>query len=219
MFIFSNLAISLDGKIATRKRGLHYLGTAHDRKHMLKLRLRADAILMGASTLKSFKKPCQIPHASKQPMNIILSSQLEGISPQWPFFKDPTLKRVLFVSHTADLKKLRKFEHSSEIIQLKKPTFRNPIASQIIRELSQRKVKNLLIEGGGGVMWNFVEHNQIQEYHLTLTPHLIGGRNSPSLVEGLGLLPKNVVNLKLQSHHIVQNEIYLVYKRTLKRGL
>lgn len=219
MFIFSNLAVSLDGKISTRKRGLHYLGTAYDRKHMQKLRLRADAILMGASTLKSFKEPCRVSASKKQPINVILSSQLHGVSASWPFFKDLKTQRILFVSHTADLNTLKKFELSSEIIQLKRPSRKNSIPSQIIQELSKKKVSSLLIEGGGGVMWTFVEQNEINEYHLTLTPHLIGGKEAPSLVEGAGLLPQNVLNLRLHSHQVVQNEIYLIYKRTLKRGL
>src|SRR6478672_6851800 len=52
MFIFSNLAISLDGKIGTRKRNLFPLGTAEDRREMNILRLQCDALLMGASTLR-----------------------------------------------------------------------------------------------------------------------------------------------------------------------
>ena len=219
MFIFSNLAISLDGKIATRKRGLHYLGTAYDRKHMETIRKQADAILMGAETLRSFKKPCRSILKKHQPMNVILSSNLEGISPRWDFFQDPEIKRVLFVSHTADIKKLRRFERTSEILQLKKPTPRASIASQIIHSLHSKGIHNLLIEGGGGVMWHFVQENQISEYHLTLTPHLIGGKASPSLVEGIGLLPEDVINLRLKSSQAVKNEIYLVYERLRSRGL
>src|SRR5436190_2244479 len=86
MFIFSNLATSLDGKIATADRSHFYLGTPADRLQMQVLRKKADAIVMGASTLRSFKGPLLIRGAKSHPLNVVVSSTLSGISPAWRFF-------------------------------------------------------------------------------------------------------------------------------------
>ncbi len=213
MFIFSNLAISLDGKIATANR-IHFpLGTDYDRKQMQVLRRKCDAVLMGASTLRAFKRPCLVKNTKKQPVNVILSSKLKGISPDWPFFKDTHLKRILFVDSRISSKKLRDFKENSKIIRLKPETPKNTTARQIIRVLEQFKIRCLLIEGGGGVMWDFVSQNLIDEYHVTLTPWLIGGGKSPTLVDGLGFFPDEVIGLKLKKCRRIGDELYLTYCR------
>ena len=51
MFVRSNLAISLDGKIATASREMISLGTPYDRRLMQVFRKKSDVVLMGASTL------------------------------------------------------------------------------------------------------------------------------------------------------------------------
>src|SRR4051812_39699086 len=97
MFVFSNLAISIDGKIATASREHFPLGTPADREQMQVLRRECDAVLMGATTLRAFQKPLLAEGASKQPLNVVLSSKLDGISPAWQFFTSPKIRRLLFV--------------------------------------------------------------------------------------------------------------------------
>ena len=94
MFIFSNLATSLDGKIATSNRGHFPLGTPADRKQMQVLRKKADAIIQGAGTLRAYRLPLLVSDSKRQPLNIVLSSKLEGCISKWGFFtSDKTKKR------------------------------------------------------------------------------------------------------------------------------
>jgi riboflavin-specific deaminase-like protein len=213
MFIFSNLATSLDGKIATAEKGFFPLGTPEDRRRMQVLRQNCDAILMGASTLRTFQKPCIVRGQKKQPINLILSRNLEGISPEWDFFTSKKIERILFINESTPIQRIKKFSTHSEIILLKPDTTRHPTALQMIQQLKARKIGRLLVEGGGGVMWDFVRHNLIEEYHITLTPKILGGTEAPTLVDGPGFLPKDVLSLKLKSCEIIQDEIYLIYQR------
>lgn len=214
MFVFSNLAISLDGKISTRDRKLTHLGTPEDRRHMLALRSECDAVLNGAETLRAWRRPLLVPGAAEQPHNVILSSRLQGVSPGWDFFKPPTVRRILIVGHEAPKARLKLFERSCDIIRLRKPSSRHPVARQILSGLSGCGVERLLIEGGGSVMWEFARLNLIEEYHVTVAPRVIGGRESPTLVDGEGFKPKQVLDLKLAQCRVVGDELYLVYRRT-----
>lgn len=219
MFVFSNLAISLDGKIATPSRSFFPLGTPEDRKQMLVLRRECDSLIMGASTLRTYRKPCTAGSGQKKhPVNVIVSSSLQGISPRWPFFTSTQIQRILFVSEKAPRKKIAEFEKSAEIIRMERPTARKSVATQILRALEARDFRRLLVEGGGGLMWDFVSQNLIDEYHVTLTPRLIGGTESPTLVDGHGLDPRRVVNLKLVQCRQIGDELYLIYRKTGKRG-
>lgn len=218
MFVFSNLATSLDGKIATQSREHFWLGTDTDRKQMQVLRKQAQAIVMGANTLRTYKNACLAEGATQQPVNVVVSSALEGIKSNWPFFKEKSIERVLFVGPKASAKKIKEFQKTSQVIKLKKPTPKNPTAKQILSALDRLGLQKILVEGGGGLMWDFVSQDLIDEYHLTLTPRLIGGTESPTLVDGLGLPPKKIVNLSLEQCSIVGDELFLIYRKTGRRG-
>lgn len=219
MFIFSNLAISIDGKISTRSRNLFHLGTPEDRRQMQVLRKKCDAVLVGASTLRCFKKPCLALGAERQPVNLLISSTLHRISPHWPFFQKKDLARILFVGPETPMQKVRTFQKCSEVILLRKPTSRNSLAQQIIAILKNKGIQNLLIEGGGEIMWEFVQSNLIDEYHVTLTPKIIGGTRSPTLVDGQGFLSNKILNLKLKECRVVADELYLTYAKKRRKVL
>lgn len=214
MFVFSNLATSLDGKIATVSREPFYLGTPADRRQMQVLRKKCDILLMGAGTLRAYRQFCGLRKAGKQgqPANAVLSGSLEGISPDFPFFSDKGLKRLLFLTRSKNLSRARRtaFEKTSEIIPL---TAKSPVATQIVAALKKRGYRSLLVEGGGSVMWDFVSQNLIDEYHVTLTPKIVGGTEAPTLVDGRGFRPQDILNLRLHQSRRLGNELYLVYRR------
>lgn len=214
MFIFSNLATSVDGKIATSSLAHFPLGTTYDRKMMRVLRRRCDAVLMGASTLRAFRRPLLVRGSKKQPINVIISSKLEGISPHWKFFTEPSTRKIIFVSQmTSKTKGFQKRGCEVYLVRNKSNT-----AKKIVQTLRKLGVKRLLVEGGGGVMWDFVKHNLINEYYVTLTPRILGGAQSPTLVDGTGFEPKNVINLKLAKSKRIGDELYLIYRKTSKKG-
>lgn len=210
MFVFSNLATSLDGKIATSSRELVWLGTPADHRQMQVLRKRCDIVLVGAGTLRTYRKFSGINGAGIQPANAVISRALEGVSPNWDFFKNPKRRRILFLSDRDGISKskIRKFESCSEMVFLSP---RKSIALQAIQELRKRGFRNLLVEGGGDIMWNFASHNLIDEYHVTLTPKIVGGSNAPTLVEGIGFAPQDILKLKLKRCVRKGNELFLTY--------
>ncbi|MBY0371081.1 RibD family protein [bacterium] len=211
VFVFSNLASSIDGKIATEDRGHFYLGTPEDRRQMQRLRRRADAVLLGASTLRSFKKPLLTQGAKTQPWNVLVSSRLEGLSHRLPFFQSPKVRRLIFVSPAAPAALVKKFSALAEIVVLRKGPL--SIAHQILRACADRGIRNLLVEGGGGIMWEFARKNAIDEYHVTITPKIVGGAGAPTMVDGEGFSPSQVLGLKLSSCRRVGDELYLIYQR------
>lgn len=206
--------MSLDGKIATCERSFFPLGTAEDLKQMEVLRRRCDAIVMGASTMRVYQKPCVISGQTKQPINILISSRLAGLDPRWPFFKSSKIRRILFVTEGIEKSTLMRFSRSSEVVLLKKPGPKHPVARQILTHLKAQNLTRILVEGGGGVMWDFASQNLIDEYHVTLTPKIVGGATAPSLVDGQGFKPSEVLNLKLRQCTVLGDEIFLTYAKT-----
>src|SRR5437016_13832882 len=52
-FVFVNMAITADGKIATANRAVSSFGSKRDKDHLFELRATADAVMAGARTVDS----------------------------------------------------------------------------------------------------------------------------------------------------------------------
>src|SRR5208282_5623087 len=51
-FVFVNMAMTADGKIATANGAVHSFGSARDLEHLYELRATADAVMCGARTIE-----------------------------------------------------------------------------------------------------------------------------------------------------------------------
>jgi 5-amino-6-(5-phosphoribosylamino)uracil reductase len=213
--IFSNLATSIDGKIATAKRSHFSLGTAADQAQMQVLRGQCDAILMGASSLRAFKRPCLYRKAKpgKQPFNVVVSRDLRGLDPKWPFFTSPELrgKRLLVATGRVPAARKRALQSHAKIIELGAASREDRSASAIVRALSKEGIQRLLVEGGGEMMWLFVREDLLDEIHVTLVPKIVGGADAPTLVEGAGFEVSGIRSFKLKSLRRVGDELFLVF--------
>lgn len=212
--VFSNLATSIDGKIATVSREFFPLGSEKDLMTMLQIRDRADVVLMGAATLRAYRKPC-LSKSKKPIVNAIVSRKLDGLDPNWAFFKSDSIRRILFVTERVPRSVAKKFEDRSEIVRLDRNA---GLAREILKRFGKRSLARILVEGGGELMWEFAREDLIDFYHLTITPRVLGGVEAPALVAGEGFAPAQVVNLRLKSVKKAKNELFLVYESIRRRG-
>jgi len=83
----------------------------------------------------------------------------------------------------------------------------------LLKILKQKKIKNILLEGGGITNWTFVKENLIDDIIITITPYLVGGHISTTLVDGTGFSKIiGSTKLKLKNVRKVKNEIILHYQ-------
>jgi diaminohydroxyphosphoribosylaminopyrimidine deaminase/5-amino-6-(5-phosphoribosylamino)uracil reductase len=59
-------------------------------------------------------------------------------------------------------------------------------AESLLRELGQRRLTNVLVEGGSHVLGSFFDAGLIDEIHAFVAPKILGGASAPSAVAGLG---------------------------------
>lgn len=211
VYVLSNLAMSLDGKIAPRDRRFFSLGGPADLKNMLELRKGAQAVIIGASTLRPYRKASLSPKRGGRSrfINAIVTSSLGGLSQSWSFFKDPRIERLLFTTKHAPAARKKLFAKSSAVIS----GGSRVSPRTILRELAKRGVRRAIVEGGGALMWDFARENLIDEYHVTLTPRILGGKDAPTLVDGVGFTAARSLRLKLVSIRKKGGDLYLVYRK------
>lgn len=211
--IFSNLAISLDGKIADRTQPQKPFGTPLDRRQMRVIRRQADVVVVGAKTLAAHTRPMDVPGARHQPANAVITASGK-LDPDLSFWQSPSTIRFVFTTQRGLAAAQRAARDRAFVVAVGETEVD---LRQVVARLRESGLQNILVEGGGELMAAFLEASLLDELYVTLCPWLIGGRENPSLVGGPGLTAWT--GLRLRQSKKVGDEIYFHYlvKKTKKR--
>lgn len=217
------LAMSADGKIADTARSAAEFSSRIDRAHLERQVAQADAILFGAGTLRAHGSAMSLRNSHliaqrrqqqkpEQPIQIVCTRS--GKIPSEIRFFQQTIPRWLLTTQ-----KGAKFWQSqpSHFFQetLTPETDQGEIHWQeALRILNQKGVENLAILGGGELVATLFAEQLLDELWLTVCPVLLGGKNAPTPIEGLGLSADNAQNLTLLSVETIDQEIFLHYRLT-----
>jgi len=215
--VFSNLALSVDGRIADNAAPAKMLGTPADRKMMSFLRSKADVILTGSSTLKAFPHcykakrkdlPARDRKNLKYAANAIISASGE-LDSSMAFWNDPDVIRFIFTTKKGFKKAMAAAKERAFVVECGEGP--QVDLSLVLARLKKSGLQNVLVEGGGQTIAHFLRQNFLQEMHLTLTPWMIGGLGNPLLVPGLEtFVPWK--SLKLLSSKKIRDELFLHYQ-------
>ncbi|MDH3279113.1 MAG: 2,5-diamino-6-(ribosylamino)-4(3H)-pyrimidinone 5'-phosphate reductase [Nitrosopumilus sp.] len=211
-YVILSAAASIDGKIATIT-GDSKLSSKQDIVRLHKLRSKVDAILVGKNTVFIDNPMLTVRHTrGKNPIRIVLDSK-GNISKNSKIIqtsnKVPTIISVSNQISKSNLDKLKKFP--VEIIVAGKNSINLKL---LLKKLLDRKIKSILIEGGGTVNWEFIKYDLFDDLIITLSPFLIGGKNAISLIEGNGFRKiSNSPNLRLKSFKRLKNHLVLHYTK------
>ena len=216
-FVYANLAVTLDGKIASFDREDFPLGSRADRLEMDRLRARADAVIWGGETLRTARHPARVREESlvserverglpPHPANVLVTKS--GDFPnQLPWFQSDEVERFIFTVPEGARRLTDDRAGGAHIVILDEA---EPLASQVLAHLGEYGMKNVLIEGGGSLVWEFTRH--IDEFYVTLTPWLAGGASAPTLMDGPGFPSGEFLGLTLEEVRREGDEIFLRYK-------
>lgn len=218
--------MSLDGKIADASRGRPTFTSPADRERMDRIRARADAILVGAGTLRATDTPLKIRSAARrarrrragrpeQPLNILLSRALRVRIPG-RFFADPEVPRLVVTvrAEQSDARLARIGDRATSL----RLTGSRVDPRRLVRELYRRGIRELLLEGGGATNFEFFRLGLIDEIYLTLCPVILGGARSPTPADGDGFPPGRFAGFRLRSLDRVGSELFLHYTRAPDGG-
>ena len=209
-YVIWSAAKSIDGKIAT-KIGDSNLSSKSDRVRLHRLRSKVDAILIGKNTLLQDDPLLTVRYTKgKNPIRIILDST----------GSIPTNSRIIKTSNDVQtIIAVSKKINKKNLLRLQKLPVEVIVAGEnsinlklLLKKLSSKKIKTILVEGGGTVNWEFIKNDLFNELIITLSPFLIGGTDSVSFVEGKGFAKiSNSPNLKLKSIKRLKNYLVLNY--------
>ncbi len=189
-FVLVSTAVSLDGKITWQKgkssKGEFSSSAAFRRVH--NLRSRVDAIGVGITTIQidNPRLTARAPHRST-PARVIIDSHCE--TPLSAKVFEATQGTVIVVT-TAYAPLIRREEliaaGAQVIVAAETPTGQVNL-KDAFRRLYKQGITSLMIEGGGELIASALKARLVDKVYLWYAPLLIGGRDTPTLVEGESL--------------------------------
>jgi riboflavin biosynthesis pyrimidine reductase len=235
-YIFANFVTSLDGVVSLEAPGRAGGGeisgnNTHDHMVMGILRAVADAIIVGAGTLRKspnhiwtaghiyppfsafYQQLRQAMGKTAPPLNVIVTVEGNIILNQ-PLFQSGEVP-VLIINTPRGEQQLRQqtIPFSTEIVALGQSAEKEgPLSAQAILEAVQQARSSSLIlsEGGPQLLANFFAERCLNELFLTLAPQVVGRDETierPGLVAGKLFAPEfplwgSLVSIKRETNHL-----------------
>ena len=194
-FVHLKLAMSLDGKIATRTGDSKWITGDVSRKEAHRLRRAHGAVLVGVRTVLADDPRLTVRSVSgRNPTRVVLDA--EGAIPlEATLLHDgsPVIVATAAMSEGKEAAlcslgaEVRRFPDQEGCIDL----------GALLKHLGERRLDSVLIEGGSETAASFLEAGLVDKVSFFIAPILIGGRNAVSAVGGIGVeCVSNAVHLR-----------------------
>ena len=204
--------MSIDGKIAPAdrvgRRFFKFMTPRHQRM-LHKIRSRVDAIVVGVDTVILDNPSLTVRNVhGKNPLRIVLDSKAR--TPLDSKVMDGAAQTIIAVTKNAPKRRVELLRKKTEVLVLNRAGRVDLRA--LLRELRRRGVRRVLVEGGGETRWGFFKEGLVDDFFVWITPHIWGGRDVPTLVDGAGFLHEDdAIPLKLKSRRVVDNLLILSF--------
>ena len=193
-FVLLKMAMTLDGKIATKNGHSKWITSEVARMRVQELRKWADGIMIGGETAKKDKPSLTIRDLSGN----ILSN-----------YPQPT--RII-VSNSLTQNECEQLMPSPNIPMLISPKTKDDW-DNILKKLASQNITKILVEGGGYLAADLLKHQIVNKLEFHIAPKILGGANSRTVVSGENPeLLSDALNLKhIQVTLLGEDISYIAY--------
>jgi riboflavin-specific deaminase-like protein len=212
-YVIINTVSSVDGRTAVGGKAAG-IGSVTDRQTMRTLRSKADAVMIGAGTLRAEKLTLGLDETGvPQPLAIIVTET-----------GDVPLEEHLIVESGQEVLILLSDEAPERVVErlltlalvMRVPadsTGAVDLEKALLVLEAEHGVESLVVEGGPGLNHALISLNLVDELFLTVAPELLGGSadQTLTLLRGPTLPARDRPNLDLVSIHLSGDELFLRY--------
>jgi 5-amino-6-(5-phosphoribosylamino)uracil reductase len=209
--VFSNTAVSLDGRIATVGFDHVRLGDDADLQGMSVLRAEADAVFVGGRSFRNYARPLVERAADRAArprsmVNAVLTRH--GVL-------DKKIDKRRWELAGAELwifgaEGIDKAAHEANAARVF--TSPAPSAVWVLDTLASEGLTSVLVEGGGDLLFQLLDARRLDEMYITSCPWIIGGVGAPTLCDGLGFAADAMRRLELVDMRAHGSEVFLHYR-------
>lgn len=206
----TKIAMSLDGKIATKTGQSKWITNENARKFGHGLRAKHDAILVGIGTILADDPQLNCRVAEFQPDCIVLDTNAR--TPLNSKIFDTKEREVhIFVGENAAKSNIEALKEKGAIVHIVQNNDKGLSLKAVNDVLFNIGYVSVLIEGGSSVNASFIEEKLVDKIWVFIGDKIIGGKNAtPALTgEGISKLEESLV-ITYKDVYIKDNNIYLL---------
>lgn len=212
-YVTIKTAMTLDGKIATASGDSRWVSGEESRQMVHKMRNIYDAIMVGIGTVLTDDPLLNTrlgSQASRDPVRVVIDSKLELPLDSQIAKTSSRQKTLVFCNASAEALKMEQLQQTgAEVIVLPSDGGNLPL-SMVLDELGRRELCSLLVEGGAEINASLIDERLADKIHLFIAPKIIGGRNAPAPIGGVGVqLMKDAILLKSMETSHCGRDIFL----------
>jgi len=201
-YITVKIAQSLDGKIATRTGESKWITSEKSRNFCHRLRQYYDAVIVGVNTVRRDNPKLNAWFARKQPLKIVIDSQLSTPQDANIFANGGKVIIVTISIRSGQETENRNILAQKARILEVKEKFGQINLKDMFKKLAQMEITNVFVEGGGTLIGSLFDEGLVDKVLFFISPKIIGGKEAVSSVIGKGISrlnsAVNIKNLKLR---------------------
>lgn len=203
-YVFINMVSTIDGKTisGSRNEGVMDLGSKTDHSAMRNIEAAAEAVMIGAQTLRSTPKVHFDPRLFR-----IVVSRSGDLDPSVKFFSENPGRAILATTSEVKLDLpdgVRQWTFGDDDVDVTK------LLHRVRDELG---VSRLLVEGGSELNAEILKEDLADELFLTVAPKIRLGRELPTFAGGEPLPKGHMLGFSLLSESKIGDEVFLRYRR------
>lgn len=209
-------AMSADGKIAPVERIAPVFGEA-DGRRLEQLCAKADALVFGAGTLRSYGTTFRITSTDlaaarrvagkpEQPLSVVVTAS-GSLDPELPFFRSQQVPRAIATTDRTARRLTPKFQGVAEVWACGASVVEVP---SLRARLADAGAEQVVLLGGGKLNADWFAADAVDYLELTIAAVLFGGKDAPTIIDGPGL--DGPRPLRLESAETVEQMLFLRYQ-------
>jgi riboflavin-specific deaminase-like protein len=195
-FVLLSCATSIDGCLDDTSSRRLVLSNEADLDRVDAVRASADAILVGAGTVRSDHPRLLVRSMRRReerrsrglppsPVKVTVTSTGE-LDPANPFFTSGDGEKIVYCARRAIVPAKSRLGSVATVVEAGEPVDLRLLLS----DLQARGVARLMVEGGAFVHTSFLREGLVDELQLAVAPLVVGDAEAPRLV-GRGRLPRD----------------------------
>ena len=195
MHVAVNAAVSVDGKLSTRRREQVKISGADDFARVDRVRAESDAVLVGVGTVladdphltlddDNYRDERRTAGRDPDPARVVADSRAR--TPTDARILDDAATTYLLASESAPDDRVSALRGAGAAIVVAGET--RVSFPDAFAELESRGVDSLMVEGGGEVIFSLFEEGLVDELTLYVGSVVFGGRDAPTLADGEGFV-------------------------------
>ncbi len=188
-YVTAKVAMTLDGKIATKSGDSKWITNGECRKFVHRVRGHVDAVMVGGGTVRKDDPRLNVRikgWRGRQPLAIVVDESL-NLPRKSKIFKRARGKSLFATTvHASKSRSNWISKNGFELIQCRSTGDGNVFLPHLLNQLGEMGITSILLEGGGELFSDFMKRDLIDKLIVCFAPKLVGG-NGKDFLPGISI--------------------------------